>query len=115
MCGPWHNLVAGSNFQNVSIVRFPRIDSERAAQNKVVIGALAVAVPGNSFARRQREDARLNVDAFRDDFNILDGIIGFRFRFRLNRSVLPLWCLQSAKPDFAEWKIVEYPVRVTPA
>ena len=26
-----------------------------------------------------------------------------------------VWCLQSAKPDFAEWKIVEYPVRVTPA
>src|SRR5262249_8070138 len=54
---------------------------------KVVISTLAVAMPRNDLARREREDARLNVGALRDYFNIFDRIIGFSGCFRMRRSV----------------------------
>ena len=72
MFGTGCNLVAASDFENVLIFGISRIDSECATQNKVVIGTLAVAKPRNGLVGRQREDARLNVDAFRDHFNIFD-------------------------------------------
>ena len=54
---------------------------------KVVISTLAVAMPRNDLVRREREDARLNVGALRDYFNIFDRIIGLSGCFRLHRSV----------------------------
>ena len=55
-----------------------------------MISTLAAAMPRNDLARREREDARLNVDALRDYFNIFDRIFGISGCFRLHRSVLPL-------------------------
>ena len=92
MCSAGCNLMAASDFERVLIIGISRIYGERATKYKVVISTLAVAMPRNNLAGRQREDARLNVDAFRYHFNIFDRIIGLRGRFCWHRNLLPL-CL----------------------
>src|ERR1035437_1803799 len=81
MCSAGGNLVAVSDFKRVLIIGITCIYGERATKYKVVISTLAVAMPGNNLTGRQREYPRLNVDTFRDHFNIFDRIIGLRSRF----------------------------------
>src|ERR1035437_4724870 len=97
MCSAGRNLMAASDFERVLIIGISRFYGERATKYKVVISTLAVAMPRNNLAGRQREDARLNVDAFRDHFNIFDRIIGLRRRFCWHRNLLPL-CLVERNP-----------------
>jgi hypothetical protein len=75
MRGSRYNLIAAADLKHALIIGISGINCQRASQNEVVIRTLAVVMPRNDVTGRQCEDARLNVDAFRNHFNIFDGII----------------------------------------
>ena len=75
MGGSRHDLMAVSDVEHVLLVGSPRPDTQRPAQDKVVVGALAVIMPRNELARCQRENARLNVRARHDKLHVLDGVV----------------------------------------
>src|SRR5260370_35892814 len=51
------------------------IDGKLAPQHKIMVGALAVVMPGNLLAISQREDTNLNVRAYGDGFHVLHLIV----------------------------------------
>src|ERR1700747_1769348 len=57
------------------------LDGKLAPQHKIMVGALAVVMPGNLLAISQREDTNLNVRAYGDGFHVLHLIV----RLRLDR------------------------------
>src|SRR5258708_38944339 len=51
------------------------LDGKLAPQHKIMVGALAVVMPGNLLAISQREDTNLNVRAYGDGFHVLHLIV----------------------------------------
>src|SRR5712691_6765263 len=72
--------------------RIARLDEHQALEPVVMVGYVAVPVPGNRFARIQRVLAHQHVAAFRDDMELAH-LVGLRSRlahgFLLPRSYAP--------------------------
>src|SRR5258708_27430888 len=51
------------------------LDGKLAPQHKIMVGALAVVMPGNLLAISQREDTNLNIRAYGEGFHVLHLIV----------------------------------------
>src|SRR4051794_11435966 len=56
------------------------LDGELTTQNKIMVGGLAVIMPGNYVAISQREDTNLNVRADSDRFHVFYLVVRHTFK-----------------------------------
>ena len=74
---------------------------------------LAVGVPGNGLAGRQRKDARLNVLPGRNGLDIFDGVVGsFLLLFREHGGLVYMATVQCREYSNSPLAIVAAPVGV---
>ena len=75
MGGARQNFISFADREHASIVGTAGLDGESTPQHEIMIGTLAVIVPGNDVAVSQREDTDLNVVADRNGFDVFDLVV----------------------------------------